>query len=356
MGLDIAKLKAKAAQLEKGGGDYSYLKIKDGDNNIRIMPPNDAGIWYIGTAYHYEVGPDKETVLCPKKTEAEFGGNKPCPICELVSKLYKTGDPDDKEMAQDLASTKRFFLNALDLDDPAAGVQILAVGVTVFKQVLSWITHPDYGDITDPEAGYNLILTKKGKNRDTEYTTTPRKNPTPLSDIEGYDEKWLDSCHDLMSMLQFKSYEQIEGIFNGTASGKETEGDDDKEGERPTKTVAKAEAKPSKPAKVEEDTPSNGDESPVTLEELLKNPPLKCFGKEYEPKDKTCKGCDYFTSCGEATALKNDVPFKSEEEEVVEETPEVEEKPKAEPKKEAPKAAEGKKSIDDVLANLKKKK
>jgi hypothetical protein len=325
--LDINKIKAKLSKMESESVDFSYLKLKKGENNIRIAPAKDenAPTW-VETGYHYEVGPNGDNVCCPKLTEEDLGGGKPCPICELVKRLRKSNDADDKKTVDDIKGTRRFFMNALDLDEPEKGWQVLPMGVTMYKDILSWITHPDYGDITDAEEGYNLIIKKSGDGRDTEYNVTPRKNPSPLSAIENFDaDKAQSSMPTLAEIPKLLSYKEIQGILTGESVNEDDE--DEEEEAAPPSKKPKAETKPTPKAEEpeeegedeEEAAPPSKKPAPKTEVEIPDGAP-ECFSKEFAEPDDVCDVCEFREECQELSAPKKPVgkpmgkaPSKTEE-------------------------------------------
>lgn len=323
MPLDVDAVKAKLDKLEQETSrtEFEYWKPKTGDNNIRIL---DADPWVVETGYHYEVGPKEETVTCPKLTDPAFGGRDSCSLCDFVSKLRKSGkegNAEDKELAGDLASSRRYFTHVIDLNEPEKGVQVFAFGVMIYKAILGLITHPDYGaDLIDHKKGFDLILKKTGKDRDTEYQLNARRNPSSVYDLKKFDTEQLKNMTDLSKVPNILTNEEIMAVYEGKGTARKSKDEDENTDE-------------SSHDHEEKDDPETQEVSwdLETAESLKGSDDVpKCYSKEFDPKDSTCKVCDFKEPCSLLVEVS---------------------KPKEEPKKEDKPA---KKTAAELLAQLKK--
>jgi len=372
---DIKKAQQKAAEEAARAaamgnfGPMPFLKLKSGKNRIRVMPPwtdegKNAYQWWREVWTHWGVGPDdenKKTVACPKKTPQLDGAATDCPVCDEVERLRATGDPADLEEAKALRARMRVFVNAIDLDDPewtqenidemiGAGVeedrlpevgdpkiQVLGFGSMIFKELLDY--YNDEIDMTDLEEGYNVIITKEGKDLNTKYRVRLEKNvsqaPVPDDDPK---------LHNLDMVQQVKSAAEITAIMEGV--------DPDEAKKLAAKTAA-AKKKTAKklPPKAEEEEPEaeaeeqaeeeqaeeeqeaqggNGvskDWPPVdgdgyvdfdrVSDEQIEDPAnvavqdehgtsvhIGCYGaaKQHDKEDATCQECPLFERCGKRVA------------------------------------------------------
>ncbi len=187
------------------GGKTNYVKLKDGANVVRVLPPwSDECVPYKQAAFHYGVV-QKRALACPKKMH----GND-CPICDEVDRLFATGDKRDEEEARQFMSKWRVFYNVIDRSDEAAGVQVLGVGNSIHERVTSFFADPDYGDISNIDDGTDVVIDKTGSGFNTRYTTSCKRNATPLSDHDDDIDEWLDSLVDLDVIVKEYSYEDLE--------------------------------------------------------------------------------------------------------------------------------------------------
>lgn len=248
MGLDIEALKAKLAKVKEGnngGGRADFWSPKDGRNVIRILPAKEGQEFYSESRVRYQVGPNNKMVTVPLDSSVEN-----CPIHAFVDSLYKTKDKDDEKLAKRMGAKTRYYFNVIDRSvEPGqegyGEVLVFGCGATIFTDILSIVVDPDYGDITDPDMGYDIIITKSGKKLDTEYKTVARPKQTEIG-IKDWEEK----LNDLTALAKPKSYDDRLAILNGDNV---SESDSSKaEAKEEKKTETKAEVK--KEEKVETPT------------------------------------------------------------------------------------------------------
>lgn len=216
MALDMSKLqqqKAKLTQeLNRGSGQSArFWRPTDGDNTIRVMPdwteeePYKGQFWR-EVAQHWGVSEDqKGPILCPAATPHIEGE---CPICKFVDELRADkNDVKAQELAKDIRAKKAYLVNIVDCNDPTynakdvaeykknrpdsdvpfeAGdpkIQVYACPKTIFDQILNAIMNNDQ-DITDLEAGNDLVINRSGKGMLTRYSVNPKFKSTS-SDVSG---------------------------------------------------------------------------------------------------------------------------------------------------------------------------
>lgn len=259
-GLDIAALAAKLTSLnEKKGGKafdgMSYANINDGRNVFRILPPHDKMETFgEEVQVHYGVGKSESNkngsmVVCPTTHDEKAK----CPVCELSRELWnlsnKGKDKEIAKQAKSLMRKQRVYFNVIDRsddldkfeqreeevngekklvwyntenDEKESPVKVLGTGVGIYKDLIALIIDPEYGDITDPEEGLDVIITKTGKGQyDTKYDVkTVRKES-----VIGF-EAWEEHLNDVTVLSKAKTYDEIASMMDG-GSGDNDEGRDD---------------------------------------------------------------------------------------------------------------------------------
>lgn len=257
--LDWNKVNQKAQELSDrlnrsgGGPGAKFLKLSDGQNVLRILPgwakegPFQGQFWR-EVAQHWRVSEDqKGPVLCPKKTPHLEGD---CPICDFVEQLKAAkGDARAQELAKEMRAKVTYLLSAVDINDPMytasdvaeykkarpdsdvpfdvgdTKVQVYAAPSTVFNQILNAI-QVNQVDVTDPENGHNIIITKTGKGFKTRYQTTVAINPGPapegaepldLSSI-GFEMDW----NEMMGLIAEGPGGDYAGLLSAGSSSSAT--------------------------------------------------------------------------------------------------------------------------------------
>lgn len=253
--MDDVRRRAQQAQAKKDARGITWWKPKDGANMIRILPPwSKAGQFVKEAGYHYNVA-DKTALACPKESK-----NDPCPICEAAKELFKSRRPEDMELAKRIQVKKRFFYNILDRTANDGKVYVFGSGSMVYEGLLEIFSDPDYGDITDPDNGYDIKLKKRGEGLGTEYTVMPDKSSTP---VKKWDKKKEDLT-DLDALVEgdLRSYKDLKGLLEGTETEAEDEDeeDDDKEKDDEDEEKGDKSGRKGKDDEEGEDEEDDGDE------------------------------------------------------------------------------------------------
>ena len=214
MALDMAKMKSKLQDLESGGKskqDNVWWRPQEGDQDIRIVPTEDGDPFKV-YHFHYNLGEGaRGGVLCPKR---QFGEN--CPICDFASKLWQEGTDDSKKMAKSLFVRQRFFSPVIDRDNEEAGVRIWGYGKTIYETLLGLVLNPDYGDITDVDAGVDFTLTytlPKSKGAFPQTNLVPKRKSSALAKNKGAIKEMLESVPEIHTLFQRKSPADVKAIL-----------------------------------------------------------------------------------------------------------------------------------------------
>lgn len=265
MALNIEALRKKMQEVNsrRGGGNASFWSPKAGRNVIRILPAKEGQEFYAEARVRYNVGPDKKMVTVPLDSNKEN-----CPIHEFVDSLFKTGDKEDEKLAKRMKASSRYYFNVIDRsleegDENYGKVQVFGCGTTIFTDILGIIVDPDYGDITDKDQGFDIIITKSGSGLDTEYKTNARPKQTPI----GIDD-WEEQLADLAKLATPKDYAKRAAIL----AGEDVKDDDDEES--PSKKTESKQEKKQETKKPEpetkkpepENTSSDADEEDIEAE------------------------------------------------------------------------------------------
>jgi len=193
----LAKMRQALSETDTGSGSAGFLgALSEGVTIVRILPEvGDMPRFFQEVGIHQMPGKDGKRVYCPKFTSR---GKLNCPVCEIVDQLYQAGNTASKAFAGQIRVQKKYWMNVIARADDKVGPKIYTPGVLVFRQLMSLIQDPDYGDITDVEDGYDIKIERKGKGKtDTDYQARAAKNSSPLSDDPDKVEEWLNAAKDV---------------------------------------------------------------------------------------------------------------------------------------------------------------
>lgn len=224
MAINMDKMRQKLDAVNTKGGEKknNFWKPQEGDQTIRIVPDPE-GDPFKEFWFHYGVA-DENGFLCPKKNHGDH-----CPVCTFVAELYSTKNEEDRKVANQLRAKQRFFSPVVVRGEETEGVRLWGYSKTVYESLLGLVLNADYGDVTDPENGTDLIVSygKKAGKMFPETDVQPRRRSSPLSDDSSKARSWMDSKIPYDTLFVTKSPEEVEEIFRKHREGvSDTEGSD----------------------------------------------------------------------------------------------------------------------------------
>jgi len=189
MSIDMEKMRGRLTALKSNdGGGGKFWRPVEGEQTIRIIAPSD-GDPFRDYWFHYNVG-DAPGFLSPKKN---FGED--CPLDTFVRQLWKEGTDESKRMAKKLSARQRFFAPVVVRGEEAEGAKIWGFGKRAYETLLGLVLNPEYGDITDPETGIDLVVhyDKPAGAAFPETKITPRRKSSLLHDDANRARELMDS-------------------------------------------------------------------------------------------------------------------------------------------------------------------
>lgn len=161
-----------------------YLKLKPGKNTLRILPPwgNKKAFW-VEYDQCWGVGPNKKKVVLHSE---ESDPNHP--MVAYLEALKASEDEASKKRYEANRRKARVAMFAVRREDEGAQKpKLFDTNRRVFKKILTIMLDPDYGDISDPEKGVDIVIhyTPKEENKETGgqfpgWEVQPRRHSTPL--------------------------------------------------------------------------------------------------------------------------------------------------------------------------------
>jgi hypothetical protein len=285
----LAAIQSKLSGMNlNAGGSRGFWAPQTGRNVIRVLPETgDMTFFFQQVGKHVLSEDGKKYKYCPAFTSE---GEHECPICDYVDSLYKAGDKGSKAIADKLRVKKMFWMNVVTRKDDGSteGPFLYTPGVTVFNEMSSIIGDPDYGDFTDPDNGFDLIITREGEKMNTKYHVKARRNSSQISADADQQEKFIESCKDLSYVMLTDDPDEDKELTKGKAvwilpydrlqaefaetdlNGNVDEDEDDDEDEAPApakKAPAKKEPTPIEKARSAATTKAKKPVAPVVEEE-----------------------------------------------------------------------------------------
>ena len=211
--MDINSIRKRLNQLQTTNNRTSNLwKPQPGKSQIRIVPYKfDKNNPFSELFFHYSLVPNK-TVLSP----LSYG--RPDPVQQFADKLKSTGNKDEWIQGKRIEPKMRTFVPVVVRGEETEGVKWWGFGKTVYQELLSIIADPDYGDITDPVNGRDVVVEFiSAEESGASFPTTKirvKPNQTPISDDPTILEKVKSSQKDIRDIYQEQSYDDLTNVLN----------------------------------------------------------------------------------------------------------------------------------------------
>ena len=224
--MDLNAIRKRLGQLQTTNNRKSSLwKPQPGKTQIRIVPYElNKDNPFIELFFHYNL--NNRSYLSP----ISFG--RPDPIEEFAQKLRASGNKEDYQLSRKLEAKMRTFAPVIVRGEEKQGVKFWGFGKTVYQELLSIIADPDYGDITDPVNGRDVVVEfLSAEETGASFPKTNirvKPNQTPVSD----DPELLELVkkqQDIRDIYQEQSYDDLTEVLNEWLNPDETSSEEETE-------------------------------------------------------------------------------------------------------------------------------
>lgn len=208
MALDINKIKNRLNALNQSNTKSNLLwKPSPGKQVVRIVPykyePSNP---FIELKFHY--GLNGKTFLSPDTF------HRADPIVEFADKLKSTGDKEDWKAGRNMEPKMRTYVPVIVRGEEEQGVRFWGFGKQVYEELMTIISDPDYGDITDLTNGYDINVefkTAEEVNKNfPETSIRPRPKSGPALDSKVKNAKQLlENQTNILDLFTEPSYEEL---------------------------------------------------------------------------------------------------------------------------------------------------
>lgn len=242
MSLDLDAIKAKLNQLNKTDDKKNNLwKPQPGKQTIRIVPyVHRKENPFLEMYFHYDIA--KRSMLSP----ITFGNADP--VVEFAEKLKKTGDKDEWIMGRKIEPKMRTYVPVIVRGKEAEGVKFWGFGKTVYAELLSIISDPDYGDITDLMNGRDITVEftpAEGSERFPKTSIRVKPNTSAATEDKGIAEKIMNQLK-ITDLFPEPTYEELEQALTEWMNPENADSDTKAETNTNTQTETAATTEPEK--------------------------------------------------------------------------------------------------------------
>lgn len=212
MSIDLDKMRNKLNAVKgKGGRNSAFWRPQDGNQIVRIVPTAD-GDPFKEFWFHYNLGKNAG-FLSPYRNFGEAD-----PLNDFVRSLFNEQTEEATKMAKSLMARQRFFSPVVVRGEESKGVRIWGYGKTVYEQLLNLVLNPEYGDITDPEAGTDLTI-NYGKPAGAAFPVTrltPNRRTSSICPDMTAEEcaELLETVPEISGLFERKTSEDVQTLLD----------------------------------------------------------------------------------------------------------------------------------------------
>lgn len=213
MALDISKIKSRLNSLSNTNQKSNLLwKPNPGKQEVRIVPykfqPDNP---FIELKFHYNL--NGKTYLSPDS----FG--RPDPIVEFSTRLKRGGDKEEWKLGKKLEPKMRTFAPIVVRGEEHEGVKFWGFGKQVYQELLSIMSDPDYGDITDLANGRDVVVEfKTAEETGKQFPETSiRVKPNTKPAVDPSNKELLEKVANQTKILDLfpeLSYEELKDVMD----------------------------------------------------------------------------------------------------------------------------------------------
>ena len=210
MALDLSKLKSRLNSLSNTNNKTQLIwKPKPGKKVVRIVPykyqPDNP---FIELKFHYNI--NNKTYLSPDSF------NRPDPIVEWSNRMKKTGNKEDWQLGRKMEPKMRTYAPILVRGEESEGIKFWGFGKNVYQEILSIINDPDYGDITDPVNGRDIVVefrTAEDSGKSFPETTI-RVKPNATIAIDVSQKDILAQQVNILDLFPEYTYDELKSVMD----------------------------------------------------------------------------------------------------------------------------------------------
>ena len=207
MAIDRDLIQKKLAALQASSNrNNSLWKPEPGKNKVRIVPyQHSKDNPFLELYFYYDLG--KKTYL------SNFTFGESDPIVEFCDELKATGIKEDWQLAKKLEPKLRTYVPVIVRGKEKEGVKFWGFGKEIYQELLSIISDPDYGDITDLNNGRDVdVEYLTPKDAGNQYGSTKvrvKPKQTKATEDPNVTKLILEEQMDIYDVFKKKTYKEL---------------------------------------------------------------------------------------------------------------------------------------------------
>ena len=153
---------------------------------------------------------------------------RPDPVVEFSEKLKSSGNSDEWKLGKKMEPKMRTYVPVIVRGKESEGVKFWGFGKLVYQELLGVIADPDYGDITDPMNGRDILVEftpSEGAGQFPKTTIRVKPNVTPLTEDKNVMDRVSNNQPNLSDIFKEPSYDELKealALWLNPEGGEET--------------------------------------------------------------------------------------------------------------------------------------
>ena len=213
MAINLDAIRNRLNGLKNANNRTSNIwKPEPGEHQIRIVPyTHNRENPFIELYFYYNLA--KRSIVSP----SSFG--RPDPIIEAANKLKQVGDKESWLQGRQLEPKMRTYVPVLVRGQENEGVKFWGFGKQVYQELLSIISDPDFGDITDLTSGRDIVVEfKTGDESGKSFPETNiRVKPNVSLAVDPKNAQLLEALKSQVNILDLFpefSYDELKDVMD----------------------------------------------------------------------------------------------------------------------------------------------
>ena len=220
MAIDLDAIRSKLGKLQTQTTRQNNLwKPEPGKQQIRIVPyQHNKENPFLEMHFHYDLA--KRNYLSPMT----YG--RPDPVVEFSEKLKSSGVSDEWKLGKKMEPKMRTYVPVVVRGKESEGVKFWGFGKTVYTEILGFIADPDYGDITDPMNGRDVVVEFTPSDSPGTYPKTAirvKPNTSALTEDRNIAELVASKQPNISDIFKEPSYDELEKALENWLNPEEGE-------------------------------------------------------------------------------------------------------------------------------------
>lgn len=219
--MDLSLIRKKLEQINEQSAD------RQDTSGLRWSPANGKQTVRIVPSVENPDNPFTELMFYNKLSKypilalTNFGEQDP--VEEFIQTLRATDDKDNWSLSGKISARPRYFVPVIVRGEEDKGVRIWSISATIYKSLLTIAADEEYGDFTDINNGFDLVVEKTPpatQGAFADITVRAKRTESKLSEDKAEIKKWLTEQPKVLDLFRKPTYDWLKKQLKAFIEGK----------------------------------------------------------------------------------------------------------------------------------------